>query len=100
MRKNFHPPGKEVCAFFFFFFEDLEEQSVFPESKQILKLLDRITDATIKIRKIVSERSNGATNRDDLNVNELQDRLKDIVASDARIKESIVRATTRTTDSE
>jgi hypothetical protein len=26
LRKNFHPPGKEVCAFFFFFFEDSEVQ--------------------------------------------------------------------------
>ena len=123
MRKNFHPPGKEVCAFFFFFFEDAEEQmivselelllhrldnitaevtdcygkaNVFPKRKQLVDLLNRVISASTKCRKIVFEKQDNTT----IEIDEFKDRFKDAMASDARIKESIVRATTRTTDSE
>lgn len=76
-----------MCAFFFFFFEDSEVQKseLTTQLKMQQDLIDRAIDQVFEI---------------DVKLQELEDRLKDIVASDARIKESVVRATTRTTDSE
>lgn len=75
-----------MCAFFFFFFEDLEVQK--SELTTQLKMQQDLIDRFDTVFEI------------DAKLQELEDRLKDIVASDARIKESVVRAATRTTDSE
>lgn len=52
------PPGKEVCAFFFFFFEDAEDQSIVSKLELVLCRLDKATaeciDCYAEVERLIS----------------------------------------------